>query len=191
VSACSWLLLDAHGRAHWARESGSVSGARFARPCSPWPDPFPPPIPQLSCSLCSSASLVLWVCPTALPRASPVDGHWPYRRVPPRYLRRATQGSPGSRARSFRTCDGSPTARGRPEARDVAFRSCGLPPRLTASAPRSVWFRGSIPCPCVPLSMLRRRSREQLRMTRGHRGSLALRCEALSSSTSCRLIPAH
>src|SRR5262249_48880303 len=28
-------------------------------------------------------------------------------------------------------------------------------------------------------------------MTRGHRGSLTLRCKALSSSASCRFIPAH
>jgi hypothetical protein len=28
-------------------------------------------------------------------------------------------------------------------------------------------------------------------MTRGHRGSLLLRCKAFSSSSSCRFIPAH
>src|SRR6266705_372100 len=39
--------------------------------------------------------------------------------------------------------------------------------------------------------MLRRRPRERRRMTRGHRGSLLLRCRALSSPSPCRFIPAH
>ena len=51
---------------------GSVSGPRFARPCSPWPGPFPPRAPP-TCSvrLCSPASSVPWACPTSLDRASP------------------------------------------------------------------------------------------------------------------------
>src|SRR6266571_7440778 len=43
----------------------------------------------------------------------------------------------------------------------------------------------------VPLSTLRRRPRGRRRMTRGHRGSLLLRCRALSSPSPCRFIPAH
>jgi hypothetical protein len=43
----------------------------------------------------------------------------------------------------------------------------------------------------VPLSTLRRRPRGRRRMTRGHRGSLLLRCRAFSSLSSCRFIPAH
>src|SRR5665648_841939 len=43
----------------------------------------------------------------------------------------------------------------------------------------------------VPLSTLRRRPHGHRRMTRGHRGSLLLRCRAFSSLSSCRFIPAH
>jgi hypothetical protein len=43
----------------------------------------------------------------------------------------------------------------------------------------------------APLSTLHRRPRGRRRMTRGRRGSLLLRREALSSFPSCRFIPAH
>ena len=52
---------------------------------------------------------------------------------------------------------------------------CGLPHPPTASAPQSNLFRGSIPGPHVPLSTLHPRPRGRRRMTRGRRGSLALR----------------
>ena len=52
---------------------------------------------------------------------------------------------------------------------------CGLPHPPTASAPQSNSFRGSIPGPHVPLSTLHPRPRGRRRMTRGRRGSLALR----------------
>ena len=42
----------------------------------------------------------------------------------------------------------------------------------------------------VPLSTLRCALAERQRMTRGHRGSLLLRCRAFSSLSSCRFIPA-
>ena len=42
----------------------------------------------------------------------------------------------------------------------------------------------------VPLSTLRRRPHGHQRMTRGHRGSLTLRCRAFPSPPPCRLIPA-
>ena len=61
---------------------------------------------------------------------------------------------------------------------------CGLPPPPTASAPRSNLFRGSIPGPHVPLSTLHPRPRERRRMTRGRRGSLALRRMTLSFTTT-------
>jgi hypothetical protein len=44
---------------------------------------------------------------------------------------------------------------------------------------------------CVPLSTLRLRPCGRRRMTRGHRGSLVLRCGALSSPSPCRFIPAY
>src|SRR6266516_1375209 len=43
----------------------------------------------------------------------------------------------------------------------------------------------------VPLPTLHRRPHERQRMTRGHRGSLLLRCRAPSSPSPCRFIPAH
>jgi hypothetical protein len=52
-------------------------------------------------------------------------------------------------------------------------------------------LRGSIARLRVPLSTLRRRPHERQRMTRSHRGSLLLRCRALSSPSPCRFIPAH
>ena len=48
----------------------AASGVRFARPCSPWPVPFPPPPPQRTAPLCSGASQVLWARPTSASRAS-------------------------------------------------------------------------------------------------------------------------
>jgi len=55
---------------------------------------------------------------------------------------------------------------------------------------RNSGFRGSIAGPPVPLSTLHPRCRHRRRMTRGQRGSLLLRCGALSSPTPCRFIPA-
>ena len=99
-------------------------------------------------------------------------------------------GSPGSRARCFRTCTGSPTAWGPVVPRDggtsgVAFR---LSPRRRH--PRGSLFRGSIPGPHVPLSTLHPRPHGRRRMTRGRRESLALRRMTLSFTTPRRFIPA-
>src|SRR2546425_858113 len=85
-------------------------------------------------------------------------------------------GSPGSRSRCLSTCAGSLTAQGPSAPRDigtadVAFR---LPPRRRHPGV-SHGFRGSIPGPYLPLSTLRGRPYERLRMTRGRRGSLRLR----------------
>ncbi len=68
----------------------------------------------------------------------------------------------------------------------VAFRSYDYvgPPKLFS-------FRGSIPGPHVPLSMLRLHSYEYTRMTRGQHGSLLLSCERLSLSATHRFAPAH
>ena len=68
---------------------------------------------------------------------------------------------------------------------------CGLPHPPTASAPQSNSFRGSIPGPHVPLSTLHPRPRGRRRMTRGRRGSLALRRMTLPFTTPCRFLPAH
>src|SRR5262249_7686975 len=47
------------------RASGSVPGACFAGPHSPWSPPLAPPAPQRMVPLCSSASRLLWQCPTS------------------------------------------------------------------------------------------------------------------------------
>jgi hypothetical protein len=102
-----------------------------------------------------------------------------------------TTGSPGSRARCFRTCLGPLTSRGSQTAcggavGDVAFR---VPPRRRH--PEVRFFRGSIPSLHMPLSTLRRRPCGRSHMTRGQRGLLDLHCVTLSFTTPCRFIPAH
>src|SRR5271167_2019903 len=97
-----------------------------------------------------------------------------------------------------RTCTGSVTARDQtardPEAPgdagapSVAFR---LPPQrrhpgVPAAFAAGHLFHGSIPGLYVPLSTLRRRPHEQLRMTRGRCGSLDLQRMKLSFTTPCR-----
>ena len=89
-----------------------------------------------------------------------------------------------------RACLGSPTAQGPPTARASRRQRHRLPPRFTASAPRTRTFRGSIAPPTRPLSTLRCALTERQRMTRGHRGSLILRCRAFTSPSPCRFIPA-
>jgi hypothetical protein len=89
-------------------------------------------------------------------------------------------GPPGSRTQCFRACQGSLTPPGRSLPRHtgmvrVAFRVFGARRHLDMAR-----FRGSIPCLHVPLSTLRRRRYRGLRMTRGQRGWLALRCLGLA-----------
>src|SRR4029077_3284944 len=52
------------------RVPGTVPGACFAGPHSPWPPPLAPPAPQRIAPLCSSASQLLWQSPTSRARAS-------------------------------------------------------------------------------------------------------------------------
>src|SRR5271169_557298 len=86
------------------RFPGAAPGTCFAGAHSPWPPPFAPPAPQPVARLCSSASQLLWRSLTSqlrsslataprLPNADQMaQGHWP------------DLGPPGSRARSFDTC---------------------------------------------------------------------------------------
>src|SRR5262249_4459075 len=88
-------------------------------------------------------------------------------------------GPPGSRTRCFRACQGSATPPGagtpcRSGVPAVAFRVFGA--RRHPDWP----FRGSIPCLHVPLSTLHRPRYQSLRMTRGQRGWLDLRCQRLA-----------
>src|SRR5271163_1868980 len=106
------------------------------------------------------------------------------------HLPPAGTGPPGSRARCFRTCPGSVTARDPSascdsDASGVAFRTL-----RRRRHPEVALFRGSIPCLHVPLSTLRHPPHGVHRMTRGQCGSLALHRMALSSTTPCRFIPA-
>jgi hypothetical protein len=75
-------------------------------------------------------------------------------------------------------------------------RRCCLPPRCTASAPRSVDFAAQQPSLRVPLSTLHRRPHRRQRMTRGHRGSVGIEVERAHRGGTCRrsrsgLAPLH
>jgi len=116
---------------------------------------------------------------------------WTSRHDPQRHPLWVDTGSPGSRARCFRTCTGSLTARGPGTSRnidalDVAFRFS-----LQRRHPGESYFRGSIPGPHVPLSTLRLNPCGVKRMTRGQHGSLLLYCKRLSLSVTHRFAPAH
>ena len=102
-------------------------------------------------------------------------------------------GSPGSRARCFRACAGSVTARGPMLPRQsgstgVAFGLSPQPrhPGRPAAFATGHGLRGSIPGPHVPLSTLRPRPHERARMTRGRRSWLDLQRMTLSFTTSRR-----
>src|SRR5580692_475223 len=107
-------------------------------------------------------------------------------------------GSPGSLTRCLPTCTGSLTARDPATPCDggapgVAFRHppTRRHPGVPAACAAGHIFHGSIPDLYVPLSTLRRRPRERLRMTRGRCGSLFLQRMKLSFTTPCRFRPAH
>jgi len=99
-------------------------------------------------------------------------------------------GPPGSRAKCFRACAGSVTARGpaascQSDASDVAFRLS--PQRRHPGGPAACaaghGLHGSNPGLRVPLSTLRPCPRGQRRMTRGRRGWLALQRMTLAFTT--------
>src|ERR1700704_5419143 len=93
--------------------------------------------------------------------------------------------SPGSRARSVRTCWG---LRPRRAVQALAMMRPSMLPsaQCTASASRGCCFRGSIPSLCAPLSTLHQHPHGCQRMTRGQCGSLDLHWERLALSTPCR-----
>jgi len=116
---------------------------------------------------------------------------WTSRRVPPLHLRRASPGPPGSRAKCFRTCTGSQTARDPAASRDIDASGGAFRFSLRRRHPGGTTFRGSIPGPYVPLSTLRCSPHGERRMTRGRCGSLSLQRMTLSFTTPRRFIPAH
>src|ERR1700686_4009990 len=84
----------------------------------------------------------------------------------------ADLGSPGSRARCFRSCSGVWAARGSVAPLDIGAPDGAFRFLLQRRRPGVFGLRGCIPGPHVPLSTLRRRPRERLRMTQGRCGSL-------------------
>src|ERR1700686_1231695 len=84
----------------------------------------------------------------------------------------ADLGSPGSRARCFRSCSGSVTARDSVAPRDIGAPDGAFRFLLQRRRPGVFGLRGCIPGPHIPLSTLRRRPRERLRMTQGRCRSL-------------------
>ncbi len=181
------VLLAAPGPAPGTRLPASVGGPLGAWPRAPWHGRFPPDSPPPVLHPCSNRSSVL----------SPLrllgDVHvgraavaFPLR---PATSRQASPRSPGSRARIFLTCTGSPTAPGSHAACESATVDIAFPFCTQGRHPKLV-FRGSIGGPPVPLSTLHPRCHHRRRMTRGQRGSLLLRRRALASPTPRRLIPA-
>ena len=109
--------------------SDSEFGTCFVAAISPWPGPFPPQSPPPGITP-GFVRLLLWYYgPVRLP-TSVHRGRAPLgfsARSSPSLCTRPNVGSPGSRAKSFRACPGSPTTRGRCNSRDsklhrVAFR---------------------------------------------------------------------
>ena len=99
-------------------------------------------------------------------------------------------GSPGSRAKCFRACAGSVTARGpglpcQCGSPGVAFGTSPLPrhPGPPATEVAGHVLRGSIPGLRVPLSTLRPHPHGCARMTRGRRSWLSLQRMTLSFTT--------
>ena len=87
-------------------------------------------------------------------------------------------------------CTGSPTTRGPMTARENAATDIAFRLFRRRRHPKHRPFRGSIAGLRAPLSTLRCTLTGHQRMTRGHRGSLLLRCRDLSSPSPCRFIPA-
>ncbi len=81
---------------------------------------------------------------------------------------------------------GSSTTPSRRSARNYRAPSCCLPQCQRRRRSGQLNYRGSMAGPHVPLSTLRRMSRNILRMTRGQRGLLDLRCKRLALFTPCR-----
>ena len=100
------LRLAVRVPAPGTRFPGPVPGACFAGPRSPRPPPFAPPAPPPVARPCSPASSLLWRGLTSRVRASSATAP----RLPDadrrRRRRRPSARSPGSRARSVRTCQG-------------------------------------------------------------------------------------
>ena len=121
------------------RLPGPVPGTCFAGPLSPWPPSLAPPAPRRITPLCSSASLLLRRSQTSRVRASSASTP----RLPDAdlgaFALRPNPRPPGSRAKSFHTCQGlRPRRAGRP----LALTRSSMSPSvfLTTSAPDTSSF---------------------------------------------------
>ena len=117
---------------------------------------------------------------------------WPSPHDPPDHQhRRVTVSPPGSRHEEIARMLGFFDPAGSTDGSRKRRQRCCLPSSATASAPQpTTHFRGSIAGLRTPLPTLRCALAGRQRIARGHRGSLLLRCRALSSPTPCRFIPA-
>ena len=180
----SALRPSVRGPATGTYEPGSVSGACVAVPRSPWSPALAPPTPlpvagfvrRLHSYYAGVRLLVSCIIGY---------GSSPFRCGPEASSSWPDPRSPGSRTRSFHTCQGLRPRRARSCARDcapvrVAFRVA------TASAPGTTFFRGSMAGLYAPLPTLRRYPRGCLRTARGRCGSLLLHRNGLAPSTPCR-----
>src|SRR5271169_2840168 len=121
------------------RFPGPAPGACFADSHSPWPPPFAPPAPQPVARLCSSASQLLWRSLTSQLRSSLATAPRLPNADQMAQCRWPDLGPPGSRPRSFDTCQVL-----RPRRVDQALaitRLAVLPSAFeTESAPRNSYF---------------------------------------------------
>ena len=168
------------------RLPGSASGAWFAAPRSPWLTPFSPSPPPTAGRLCSRTSSIVRSHPTSSSRASSGYGFRPFRCGPQFHLLRATRGSPSSRVQSVLACMGSSTTPGRTDARALAPAHVAFRFGSHRRHPGLLVFEAQYPARLSPCQRFARSFAGCTRMTRGHRGSRLLRCEALSSSTLYR-----
>ena len=119
------------------RLPGPVPGTCFAGPLSPWPPSLAPPAPRRITPLCSSASLLLRRSQTSRVRASSASTP----RLPDAdlgaFALRPNPRPPGSRAKSFHTCQG---LRPRRAGRALAITRPSISPSvfMTTSAPETI-----------------------------------------------------
>ena len=151
-----------------------------------------PSVPALG-STCSVAGMpVLFAGFTATSAKSDFSrpfivgyGSSPSRRDPATQAPRMAERSPGSRTKSFRTCQG---LRPRRAVGTLALSRSAMSPSvgIKTSAPRISDFRGSMAGLCAPLPTLRLRPRERKRTAWGRCGSLLLHRIGLEPITPCR-----
>ena len=190
----STMLPVVSVRGRLSREPGSRSGTRCRQTDFPWPAAFPapPPLPSLSVPALFGGCL-------ATTQQSDYPAPWPIG-VRPQAFRCAlhamlqkTRERPGSRAKCFRACTGSVTARGRMPPRPIGSTGVafGFLRQARHPGPPAVLvtghvLRGSIPGLRVPLSTLRPHPCECARMARGRRSWLSFQRMTLSFTTLCR-----